>query len=351
MGVATEKTTQIPRIKTEPSAGAPLAGLMAVDEASLAPALAVAPLATSTGEAGRSGSQRRVKSLSIVVPAKDEAVTIGALVQDIARRLRELEGLDFEVLVVDDGSTDDTGAIAAECGARVIRHAQSLGNGAAIKRGIRSARKDWVLLMDADGQHPPAAIASLVAAAEDHDMVVASRDGRGGAWYRNLANKTYNALASYVTSRRIPDLTSGFRLLRADIGKRLCYLLPNTFSYPTTLTLSLLRCGFSVGFVPFEVRRRVGKSHIRLFKDGSRFVLIILKIATLFAPLRVFLPLAFGMAALGLGWYLHTYLAFGRFTNMSAVMFTQATVVFMLGLISEQISALRYEHVDRDPES
>jgi hypothetical protein len=149
-----------------------------------------------------------------------------------------------------------------------------------------------------------------------------------------------------VTSRRIPDLTSGFRVLRADIGKSLVYLLPNTFSYPTTLTLSLLRCGYSVGFVPFEVRRRVGKSHIRLLKDGSRFVLIILKIATFFAPLRVFLPVAAGMAGLGVGWYLYTFLTAGRFTNMAALLITQATVIFALGLVSEQVAALRFERVE-----
>ena len=343
MGVATEKTTKIPRIQSEA-----LASLMAVGETR-----AAVRSETEAHEPGSANptSRRRVQSLTIVVPAKNEAETIGALVGEVGRRLRELEGLDFEIVVVDDGSSDATGMIARECGARVIRHAASLGNGAAIKRGIRAAQKQWVLLMDADGQHPPETIPELIAAAEDHDMVLASRNGRGGAMHRNLANRIYNGLASYVTSRRIPDLTSGFRLLRADIAKRLCYLLPNTFSYPTTLTLSMLRCGYSVGFVPFDVRRRVGKSHIRILKDGSRFVLIILKIATLFAPLRVFLPLSLGMAVAGLGWYAHTWLEYGRFTNMSALLFTQATVVFMLGLISEQVSALRYEHVDGDSAS
>jgi glycosyltransferase involved in cell wall biosynthesis len=294
----------------------------------------------------RPGRTRRVQSLSVVIPAKDEAATIGALIRDLQSCLGALEGLRYEVLVVDDGSTDGTGAVAKECGARVVRHSESLGNGAAIKRGIREAKQDWVLLMDADGQHPPQVVASLIEAADDHDMVVASRGGRGGVWYRNLANRIYNGLASYVTSRRIPDLTSGFRILRADIAKSLVYLLPNTFSYPTTLTLSLLRCGYSVGFVPFDVRRRVGKSHIRLLKDGSRFVLIILKIATFFAPLRVFLPLAGAMAGLGVGWYLFTYLTTGRFTNMAALLITQATVIFALGLVSEQVAALRFERVE-----
>lgn len=337
MGVLTERPTTIPRLAPEN-----LVGLMATGEL---PQIAAPPAPRDDAK------PKRVASLTVVIPAKDESKTIGALVADLTRRLGALQGLDFEIVVVDDGSRDATAGLAAECGARVIRHAQSLGNGAAIKRGIRAAQKQWILLMDADGQHPPETVVELIEAAEHHDMVVASRGGKGGAWHRNLANRIYNGLASWVTSREIPDLTSGFRLLRADIGKRLVYLLPNTFSYPTTLTLSMLRCGYSVGFVPFQVRRRVGKSHIRVLKDGTRFVLIILKIATLFAPLRVFLPLALAMGALGVGWYGYTWLAFGRFTNMSALMLTQATVVFMLGLVSEQVAALRFEHVEEDLES
>ncbi len=293
--------------------------------------------------------RRRVTSLSIVIPAKNESATIGVLIADLRSRLDALGGLRHEILVIDDGSTDGTGAIATESGARVVRHSQSLGNGAAVKRGIREATHDWVLLMDADGQHPPAAIAGLVEQAEEHDMVVASRDGRGGAWYRNIANRIYNGLASYVTSRRIPDLTSGFRLIRADVAKRLVYLLPNTFSYPTTITLAMLRCGYSVTWQPFAVRQRVGKSHIRLLHDGSRFLLIILKIATFFAPLRVFLPIASLMAVTGVFWYAWTFLEYGRFTNMSALLLTQATVLFGLGLVSEQVAALRFEHIEERP--
>lgn len=322
--------------RTAASSGGPnVAALMATDHAPAADA----------GDRS-SQKQRRVTSLSVVVPAKNEAASIGGLVTELRNRLADLRGVTFEIVVVDDGSSDGTGAVARECGAHVVRHAESLGNGAAIKRGIREAACDWILLMDADGQHPPHVVPSLIEAAEEHDMVVASRGGRGGVWYRNLANRAYNGLASYVTSRRIPDLTSGFRILRADVAKSLVYLLPNTFSYPTTLTLALLRCGYSVGFAPFEVRPRSGKSHIRLVQDGSRFVLIILKIATFFAPLRVFLPVAAAMAALGLGWYAYTWLATGRFTNMAALLITQATVLFAIGLVSEQVAALRFERIE-----
>ena len=182
-------------------------------------------------------------------------------------------------------------------------------------------------------------------------MVVASRGGAGGVWYRNLANRIYSRLASYVTSREIPDLTSGFRLVRGDVLRRLVYLLPNTFSYPTTITLSMLRCGYDVGFVPFEVKARKGKSHIRILSDGNRFLMIILKIATFFAPLRVFLPLSGAMFVAGLGWYAYSYLTAGRFTNMSALLMSQATILFALGLVSEQVAALRFEHVEEKPEA
>lgn len=289
-----------------------------------------------------------VSSLSVVIPAKNESRSLPALLTDLQARLNNIPGLRHEILVIDDGSTDGTAACARAAGARVISHPQSLGNGAAVKRGIRAAQCEWILLMDADGQHPAETVPSLIATAGDYDMVVAARRAGAGSWHRNIANAAYNGLASYVTSRRIPDLTSGFRLIRADVVKRLVYLLPNTFSYPTTITLAMLRGGYSVGFVPFKVRPREGRSHIRIIQDGSRFFLIILRIATIYAPLRVFLPMSLCMAAIGFAWYLFTYLVYGRFTNMAALLLTQATVIFVLGLISEQVSALRYARVDGD---
>lgn len=294
--------------------------------------------------------QRRVHSLSVVVPAKNEAVALGPLLEELRGVLEAEPGLHWEILLIDDGSVDETAAVGELAGARVIRHAESLGNGAAVKRGIREAACGWVLLLDGDGQHPPAAIADMLDMAEfqNYDMVVGARHGGGGSMHRNLANGIYNRLASYVTCRRIPDLTSGFRLVRADALKGFAYLLPNTFSYPTTITLAMLRAGYAVGFHPIEVRQRQGKSHIRLLRDGSRFLLIILRIATFFAPLRVFIPLAVLMAALGLGWYAYTYITEGRFTNMATLLLTQATVIFGLGLISEQVAALRFERIEGD---
>jgi len=290
----------------------------------------------------------RVRRLSVVVPARNEAANLPALLDELGTALRSASLDAYEVIVVDDGSTDETPQLGAARGAAVVRHAESLGNGAAVKRGIREARGDWILLLDGDGQHPPAELQAMLALAERYDMVVGSRGGKGGSAHRNLANRIYNRFASYVSGRSIPDLTSGFRLLRADVAKDLVWLLPNTFSYPTTITMSMLRGGWSVGFHPFAVRPRRGKSHIRLVADGSRFFLIILRIATMFAPLRVFLPVSMAVAALGAAWYFHTWLTEGRFTNMAVLLFSQAGILFALGLIAEQIASLRFQGLSRE---
>jgi glycosyltransferase involved in cell wall biosynthesis len=330
--------------RTAGPAEASLAGLMAGGE--LPPLLA-----TETADPVVRAVRKRVTSLSIVVPARNEAQNLPALLSELEDALADLPQLTFrEVLVVDDGSTDATGDCAFESGARVLRHPEGLGNGAAVKRGIREARGEWILLLDGDGQHPPAAVPAMVAMAERYDMVVGSRGGSGGSLHRNLANRIYNRLASYVSGRKIPDLTSGFRILRADIAKDLVYLLPNTFSYPTTLTMAMLRAGYAVGFTPITVRPRLGKSHVRLIADGSRFFLIILRIATFFAPLRVFLPASLLVAFTGIGWYVYTYLTEGRFTNMATLLLGQATLLFALGLISEQVAALRFQRLGRSDE-
>ncbi len=291
---------------------------------------------------------RRVQRLSIVMPARNESLNLDNLLQEVETVLAGTDLQFHEVIVVDDGSTDDTAAIAEQHGTRVARHAESLGNGAAVKRGIREAKGDWILLLDGDGQHPPAELPAMLAMAERYDMVVASRGGGGGSLHRNFANRVYSRFASYVSDRHIPDLTSGFRLVRADVAKDLVWLLPNTFSYPTTITMSMLRGGWSVGFHPFTVRQRKGKSHVKLFADGSRFFLIILRIATMFAPLRVFLPVSLSIAASGIAWYAWTWFTQGRFTNMAVMLLGQATLLFALGLIAEQIAALRFQNLSRD---
>ncbi|MFQ5503833.1 MAG: glycosyltransferase family 2 protein [Planctomycetota bacterium] len=300
---------------------------------SLAPAAAGAP----------ARSAKRLPLVSIVIPVLNEEKNLEALLEEIVETLMQVQGFLFEILVIDDGSSDRSSEISRSMDARVVTHPVNLGNGAAVKRGIREARGDWILLMDGDGQHPPSVIPELLEKSKAWDMVVASRGGSGGSLHRNLANRIYNGLASYVTGMKIPDLTSGFRIARADALQGFVTLLPNTFSYPTTITLAMIKSGYAVSFHPFEVRGRHGLSKINLLRDGSRFLLIIVKLATFTAPLKVFLPVSFSIGALGLVWYVYTYLTTQRFTNMAVLLLVQASVIFALGLISEQVAQLRFE--------
>ena len=275
--------------------------------------------------------------VTVVIPAYEEAEIISKVVREVL----DLHP-DFEVLVVDDGSQDRTAEEARLAGARVIQHPYNMGNGAAVKTGIRHASGKIVVLMDGDGQHAANEIDKLLRLMGNHDMVVGARTkGSSRSFHRYGANLIYNLLASYITKFRVQDLTSGFRAIRASVARRYLHLLPNTFSYPSTLTLSFLRSGRSIRFVPIVTRERKGKSKIRLFSDGARFFLIIVRIALLYAPLRIFLPVSLTQFLAGFGWYLYTYLTQQRFTNMSLLLFLSALTIFMLGLVSEQIALLR----------
>ncbi|MGY0797704.1 glycosyltransferase family 2 protein [Lysobacter sp. A286] len=282
--------------------------------------------------------------ISVVLPAKNEA-------EGLARTLPRLRELwpDAELIVVDDGSTDDTAAIATSHCVQVLSSPYSMGNGASIKRGARAASGDILVFMDADGQHDPALIKALLDKLEEgFDMVVGARDGSGQAnFHRGLANTLYNKLASVMTGHAVLDLTSGFRAVRADKFREFLHLLPNGFSYPTTSTMAFFRSAYPVAYVPIPVAKRVGTgSHIRPLKDGIRFLLIIFKIATLYSPLKLFAPAAGGFFVLGLGYYAYTFITIHRFTNMSALLFSASVIVFLIGLISEQITALNYRRDD-----
>jgi glycosyltransferase involved in cell wall biosynthesis len=278
--------------------------------------------------------------ISIVIPIFNEATGLAELI----RKIHALELAQAEVVVVDDGSSDGSAEIALKAGANVIRHPYNIGNGASVKSGIRAAQGRWIVLMDGDGQHKPEDIPKLLAEAGDYHMVVGSRaKGSKLRLHRNAANAVYNLLASYVTQFKVQDLTSGFRVLSRRDALRFIDLLPNTFSYPTTLTLAFLRSGLTVKYVPIQTLYRSGQSKISLVTDGVRFFLIIAKIATLFSPFRVFLPVSIMFFLAGMANYAYTYYTEHRFTNMSALMFTAAVIVFMLGLISEQIALLRME--------
>lgn len=287
----------------------------------------------------------RQHALSIVIPAKNEAENLRGF---LPRLLAVV--VDAEIIVVNDGSTDDTIDICEEQGITVVTHPYSKGNGAAIKTGAKTAQGEVIVFLDGDGQHKPEDIPRLLEKlATGYDMVVGARDKQSQAdSFRAIANGVYNWLSSAITGHKILDLTSGFRAVKAEKFREFLYLLPNGFSYPTTSTMAFFRAGYSVGYLPIQTEQRLGESHISLLKDGIRFLLIIFKVGTLYSPLKIFLPVSALFFAAGLFNYIYTYTTQGTFTNMSAVMLMTAIIVFLIGLVSEQVTALMYKDSDID---
>ena len=280
-----------------------------------------------------------VESTSVVIPAFNEAASIGSLVTNL-----RAAGHWHEVLVIDDGSTDETATRAAAAGARVVHHPYNKGNGAAVKSGIRRATGTFVLIVDADGQHPAADATRLVADLDAYDLVVGARMSHTQAGAaRRAGNAFLNWIASYLTEQPIPDLTSGFRAARRECLLEFLHLLPNGFSTPTTTTLAFMKAGYSVRFVPIEAGRRQGESKIRLGADGVGFLLILLKVITIFSPLRIFLPISAASFLVGAGYALWTIVTQSHVTNSSVLLILFSVVVLFVGLISEQISSLRFE--------
>lgn len=290
--------------------------------------------------------------VSIIIPAYNEAAVIADVVARVLAALRETP-YTFEVIVADDGSTDETAAVAEAAGATVCRHPYNIGNGAAVKTGIRQAQGDILVMLDGDGQHPPEDIPRLLEKVGLYDMVVGARTTQSATdFHRDIANKIYNWFASYVCGRKIEDLTSGFRAIKGDIARSFVPLLPNTFSYPTTITLATVRSGYSLAYEPITAVRRVGKSKIKLLRDGSRFLMIILKIATLFSPFKVFIPVSILMFLTGLGYGLFKILFLNsRYGPTSAMLMTVSVVIFMVGLVSEQVAQLRFERTAKRDET
>ncbi len=277
--------------------------------------------------------------ISVIIPAHNEQETVADVIEKVGKAL---SGRDFEILVIDDGSADGTAERAERAGARVVSHPYPKGNGAAIKRGIREARGRRLVMLDADGQHPPESIPELLQHAERYDMVVASRTPASRQrLHRRVANWFFSRVASYIAAEPVADLTSGFRTLPRELALRYVDLLPNGFSYPSTLTVVLARAGYTILHHPVTCNPAPRPSNIRPLRDGLRFLLILLRVGVGFAPARIFLPLAGFLFLLGCGWYGYTYAVSRRFTNMSLLLFCTAVIIFMLGLVAEQIAALR----------
>jgi glycosyltransferase involved in cell wall biosynthesis len=284
-------------------------------------------------------------SVSIIIPARNETSGLRRLLPTLLERYPQAE-----ILVVNDGSTDETAEVCRQHKIKVVSHAYGMGNGAAIKTGARTANGDTLVFMDADGQHDPADVQRLLDKLDEgYEMVVGARPFDSQASIgRYIANSLYNRLASWMTGHPILDLTSGFRAVRAGKFRRFLYLLPNGFSYPTTITMAFFRSAFPVAYVPIHTVRRVGHSKIRLLKDGLRFFVIILKIGALFSPMRLFIPVSFLFFLLGTSYYSYTYITQGRFTNMSALMFIASMLSFLIGIVSEQVSSLHYKGTEED---
>ena len=284
--------------------------------------------------------------ISVILPARNEAVNLRPLLEKLTAQCPEAE-----LIVVDDGSVDETAEVCRQYGVRVVAHPYSLGNGAAVKAGARVASGEVLVFMDADGQHDPADIARLVAKLEEgYVMAVgARRDHSQASWGRGVVNRIYNRLASWMTNYRVLDLTSGFRAVQARPFREFLYLLPNGFSYPTTITMAFFRSGYPVAYVPITAGQREGKSHIQPVQDGVRFLLIIFKIGTLYSPLKLFFPISVGFFLMGFGYYAYTYWVENRFTNMGALLFSVSVLVFLMGLVSEQITSLFYQKPENGP--
>lgn len=283
--------------------------------------------------------------ISVIIPARNEEAGLAKLLPELSQYLPP----GAEIIVVNDGSNDGTAAVCEAHGVKVISHPYAKGNGAAVKTGARTASGNVLIFMDADGQHKPEDIPRMLEKlAEGYDMVVGARARKSQAGlHRAAANGFYNQLASWMVNQKIFDLTSGFRAVNASKFRQFLYLLPNGFSYPTTITMSFFRAGYSVTYLPIVAPKRIGQSHLRLVQDGIRFLLIIFKIGTLYSPLKLFLPISFTFFNVGLGYYLYTYLHSGRFTNMSALLFITSVLIFLMGLVSEQITSLNYKDSDR----
>ncbi len=297
----------------------------------------------------RQVAQDCIPEISVIIPANNEEAGIAAVIHRVVKVMTDLDR-SFEIIVVDDGSTDETALNAQRAGAKVVQHPYNIGNGAAVKTGIRNARGEIMVMLDGDGQHPPEEIPNLLHKLKNHDMVVAARTQNSEtSAHRDLANRIYNGFASYVCSRRIEDLTSGFRAIRANIARQFVSLLPNKFSYPTTITLATVRSGYSLAYVPVQTARRHAnsRSKIRLVRDGSRFFLIIFKVTTMFSPMKIFLPVSLLTFLVGLSYGLYKIFALeARYGPTSAMLITVSILMFLIGLVSEQVAQLRFDRTD-----
>jgi glycosyltransferase involved in cell wall biosynthesis len=283
------------------------------------------------------------QKVSVVIPAYNEAQVIGKIIKEL-KKLKQVN----EILVIDDASTDGTKEAAIKSGAKVIRHPYNKGNGASVKTGIRNAKNDLIILMDGDGQHNPSFIPQFIDLLKDYDLVIGSRDAAAEAnGLRRFGNIILKKIASYLSGYKIKDLTSGYRAAKKEYLKEFLPLFPNRYSYPTTSTLAFLKAGYNVGYLPITTEKRVGKSKLKPFRNGFKFILIILRISTLFSPMKFFFPLSLISTASGIAYGLYAVIDHTKLPNTAVLLISVGILIFMMGLISEQIAMLRFERHDR----
>ncbi|MCH8806865.1 MAG: glycosyltransferase family 2 protein [Planctomycetes bacterium] len=279
------------------------------------------------------------QKLSVIIPAYNEEGAIAGVLKELGDML-QAAGIDAEIIVVDDGSRDATAREARRAGARVLRHRSNRGYGAALKTGIPVAKNDIVAIADADGTYPTGRLPEMLAALDDADMVVGSRTGENVniPLVRRPAKWLLNMLANYISSARIPDLNSGLRVFRRDVVMQYFPILPNQFSWTTTITLALHCDQYAVTYIPIDYRKRKGRSKIVPWDAGS-FAILILRAAMLFRPLRVFIPLVFATFAAGVVKMLRDFFVGDKMISASAIlMFFSALLILLIGMVGDAMA-------------
>lgn len=277
--------------------------------------------------------------LSIIIPAYNEAEAIGPT-------LRKLSGMTFpiehEIIIVDDGSTDDTYKVCSEFPVILLKHSVNKGYGAALKTGIRKSSGDRIIILDSDGQHDPDEISKFIDLLEEYDMVIGERSAESfQVANRKLGKRIIRKVGEYLVEQKLPDFNSGFRAFRKDLILELLHMMPNGFSFSTTSTLAFLKEGYNIATLPINVKERVGrKSNVKFFKDGSKTMLLLFRIIMLFNPLKVFFPASIAISFFGLAFGVYGYIEFDKFSNTGVLMITLGMFLFFIGLLADQISIL-----------
>jgi len=282
-------------------------------------------------------------NLSIIIPAYNEENTISSIIEGLQKSLASIPNLTHEIIVIDDGSADGTREVLDVIpNIKVVRHHFNKGYGAAIKTGIEQASHNWLLLFDADGQARSEEIPKLLVHADDYSMVVGARIKKYSPWIRTPGRALLHFLANYLASQKIPDINSGFRLVKKESVRQFWHLLPSTYSLSTTITLAFIQSGLEIKYVPIHINPRTGGNSGVRPRHALQMFFLILRTITLFSPLRVFMPVALGLfslASISLTYdIIHIHI-----TNSTVLLFITSVIIFLFGILADQLSTIRRE--------